>query len=227
MKKLYLLLLFVSISFVSAFAQTVDYTDDNGAKWTFAIMTRMDNQTYQVVGYAARLISVQNYGDEIIVPATVTYNEVEYPVEKIESNVFADNKSVSKIILPSSIKRIEYSAFQGCSSLKEVGDISNCEYIGSQAFSGCISLTNIDLSSCTTVENGAFSQCQNLVRVGSFSRIKNIGGSAFSECKSLKEIDLPSSISIGNWTFYNCTSLIKIGSLDKTSIGEYAFYCCI
>jgi len=229
MKKLYLLLLFVSISFVSAFADgdwQVSYTDEKGATWEFYIMNKWDNQTYQNVPYAASLTKVTNYGDEITVPATVTYNEVEYPVEEIGSSVFADNKSVSKIILPSSIKRIGYYAFKGCSSLKDIGNISKCDYIAGEAFSGCISLTKVDLSSCTTLEYSAFQNCQNLTDVGSLAKIKHIGGSAFRECKSLKEINLPSSITIENWAFYNCTSLIKIGSLDKSSIGEYAFYNC-
>lgn len=225
MKKLYLLLLFVSISFVSAFAQTVSYTDDNGATWTFVRSSVWNSETQQS-DYYWSLKSVKNYGDEITVPATFTYNETELSVEAIGDNVFQDNKSVSKIILPSSIKRIGYYAFKGCSSLKDIGNISMCDYIAGEAFSGCISLTKVDLSSCTTLEYSAFQNCQNLTDVGSLAKIKHIGGSAFRECKSLKEINLPSSITIENWAFYNCTSLIKIGSLDKSSIGEYAFYNC-
>lgn len=226
MKKLYLLLLFVSMSFVSAFAQQVSFTDDNGATWTFNLLTSWDAQSRQSIPYAASLYKVTNYGDEIIVPATVTYNEVEYPVEVVANEVFKDNKSVSKVILPSSIKRIESYAFQGCSSLKEIGDISNCEIIYFQAFTGCISLTNINLSSCSQIGPSAFNDCQNLVNIGTLAKIETIGSSAFYNCKALKEIDLPSNITIGDCAFYNCTSLTKIGSLDKTSIGERAFYNC-
>lgn len=226
MKKLYLLLLFVSISFVSAFAQTMPYTDDNGATWTFVRSSVWNSETQQS-DYYWSLKSVKNYGDEITVPATVTYNEVEYPVEAVGENVFRDNKSVSKIILPSSIKRIDYCAFYGCSSLKDVGDISNCEYIAGQAFYGCISLTSIDLSSCKRLDGyGVFNGCQSLTTVGSLSNIEYIGSSVFYNCKSLKEIDLPAGITIENSAFCNCTGLSKIGSLDKTSIGENAFNNC-
>lgn len=225
MKKLYLLLLFVSISFVSAFAQTVSYTDDNGATWTFERFSMWNSATQQS-DYYWSLNSVKNYGDEITVPATFTYNDAELSVEAIGDNVFQDNKSVSKIILPSSIKRIGNYAFKGCSSLKDVGDISNCESIGTEAFYGCISLTKIDLSSCKTTQWGAFRDCQNLVDIGSLAKVESIAGSSFFECKSLKEIDLPAGITIENSAFYNCTSLSKIGSLDKTSIGESAFNNC-
>ncbi len=230
MKKLYLLLLFVSISLVSAFADgnwQVSYTDEKGATWEFYIMNKWDNQTYQNIPYAASLTKVTNYGDEITVPATVTYNEVEYPVEQIESSVFSDNKSVSKIILPSSIKRIGSNAFKGCSSLKDIGDISQCENISYQAFYGCISLTNVNLSSCKRLDGyGIFYDCQSLTTVGSLSKIEYIGSSVFSNCKALKEVDLPSDVTIGDYAFTNCTSLTKVGSLDNASIGNRAFSSC-
>ena len=226
MKKLYLLLLFVSMNFVSAFALDVEYTDDNGAKWTFSLGNFWNNQTQTSNNYWY-LKSVTNYGDEISVPATFTYNETELSVEAIGDNVFQDNKSVSKIILPSSIKRIGSSAFKGCSSLKDIGDISKCEYISYQAFSGCISLSIIDLSSCKQLDGyGVFSGCHNLTTVGSLSEIEIIGSSAFYNCKALKEINLPDGVTIGESAFSNCSSLTKIGNLDNASIGDRAFWFC-
>lgn len=226
MKKLYLLLLFVSMNFVSAFALDVEYTDDNGAKWTFSLGNFWNNQTQTSNNYWY-LKSVTNYGDEISVPATFTYNETELSVEAIGDNVFQDNKSVSKIILPSSIKRIGSSAFKGCSSLKDIGDISKCEYISYQAFSGCISLSIIDLSSCKQLDGyGVFSGCHNLTTVGSLSEIEIIGSSSFYNCKALKEINLPDGVTIGESAFSNCSSLTKIGNLDNASIGDRAFWFC-
>ncbi|SEA80202.1 Leucine rich repeat-containing protein [Xylanibacter ruminicola] len=225
MKKLYLLLLFVSMSFINAFAQQVSYTDEKGATWIFSYNSYWNEQT-QTNNYYWGVKSVTDYGDEITVPATITYNEVEYPVEAVGSEVFMDNKSVSKIILPPSIKRIGNYAFKGCSSLKDVGDISNCEYIYGEAFRACISLTQVNLSSCKTLEWGAFNNCQNLVSIGSLAKIENIGSDAFHECKALKEIDLPANVKIEGLAFYNCTSLTKVGSLDKASIGENAFDNC-
>ena len=227
MKKLYLLLLFVSMSFVNAFAGwPVTYTDDNGAVWKFNIYTVWDSQLQHSKNYV-QLYEVQNYGDEVTVPSKVTCDGVDYSVEMIGINVFQDNKSVSKIILPSTIRRIESGAFKGCSSLKEIGDISKCEYIGGSAFYGCISLKNIDLSSCKRLDGyGVFHDCQSLTTVGSLSNIEYLCNSAFWECRALKEIDLPAGVTIGTYAFYNCASLTKVGSLDNTSIGEWAFEYC-
>ena len=135
MKKFYLLLLFLSMGLSRLFAvnPTVDYTDGNGATWTFEKAGVWNTGTSQL-DYYWHLKSVTNYGDDITVPSSLIYNEVEYPVEIIGSEVFKDNKSITQIILPSSVKRIEDNAFAGCSSLKEVDGLSNCEYISYSAF---------------------------------------------------------------------------------------------
>ena len=226
MKKFYLLLLFLSINVVNAFAQNVNYTDEKGAVWHFYLETDWDDQIEQDVPYAATLFGVENYGDDITVPSLVTYNGVEYPVEMIEPNVFKDNKSVTRIILPSSIKEIGEYAFQGCSSLKEIGDLSHLEYIYPGTFQDCISLENVDLSSCVRIYDCAFSGCQSLQTIGSLSKVKYLGWNAFSSCKSLKIIDLSSGVEIGGYAFHNCTNLESVGSLDKATINNNAFNNC-
>ena len=226
MKKFYLLLLFLSMGLSSVFAQNVTYTDGNGAVWHFNLLTNWDTQIYQDVPYAASLTSVENYGDDITVPSSVTYNEVEYPVERIGSSVFKDNKSVTRIILPSSIKRVENSAFSGCSSLKETGGLSHCEYINSSAFNGCISLEKVDLSSCITIQSNAFYSCQSLQDIGSISKVKSLGGYAFYGCKSLKQVDFSASVLIGYDAFQNCSSLQSVGNLANATIESLAFSHC-
>lgn len=225
MKKFYLLLLFLSINFMNAIAQTVDYTDGNGATWTFEKVGVWNNETNQS-DYYWSLKSVANYGDDITVPNSVTYNEVEYPVERIDCNVFKDNKSVTRIILPSSIKRIESEAFSGCSSLKEVSGLSHCEYIGYNTFRSCLSIEKIDLSSCVRIGPGAFYDCHSLQDVKSISNVTIIENTAFYNCKSLKIVDLSASVSICDNAFSNCSSLQSVGNLTNATIERWAFYNC-
>ena len=225
MKKFYLLLLFLSMGLSSVLAQEVTYTDGNGAVWTFANVGIWNSETYHS-DYYWTLKSVSNYGDDITVPNSVTYNEVDYPVEVIGENVFKDNKSVARIILPSTIKRLNYSAFNGCSSLKEIGDISHCEYINSEAFHNCISLEKVDLSVCTYIGSSAFFGCQNLQDVKSIANATSIGSYAFDECKSLKQVDLAASVSIGSYAFHNCSNLQSVGSLANATIEYGAFQSC-
>jgi hypothetical protein len=228
MKKIYLLLLFLSMGLSSVFAEdypTVTYTDENGAVWTFEKIGFWNSETSQSDFYWS-LKSVSNYGDDITVPSSVTYNEVDYPVEVIGSSVFKENKSVTRIILPSTIKRINNDAFLGCSSLKEIGDLSHCENIGYQAFRSCISLENVDLSACTSIGSGAFYDCQSLLNIGSISNLTNIEASAFYNCKSLKQVDLSASVYIGSYAFYGCSNLQSVGSLANATIEDGAFSNC-
>lgn len=228
MKKFYLLLLFLSMGLSSVFGEspTVSYTDGNGAVWHFYISLRWDSQTNQSIPYAAQLYSVENYGDDITVPSSVTYNEVECPVEEIGANAFKDIKSVTRIIFPATIKKVREYAFSGCSSLKEVSDLSHCEYICYGAFYNCISLEKVNLSSCVTIEFDAFNGCQSLQDIGSISNVTSLGNSAFWECKSLKQVDLSASVSIGRYAFCNCSNLQSVGSLANATIDDYAFQSC-
>ena len=227
MKKFYLLLLFLSMGLSSVLAQEVTYTDGNGAVWTFANVGIWNSETsHNDYYWNWTLKSVSNYGDDITVPNSVTYNEVDYPVEVIGVNVFKDNKSVTRIILPSTIKRIEGQAFYGCSSLKEIGDLSHCEYINYDAFQNCISLEKVDLSACTNIESGAFYGCQKLQDVKSIANVTSIKSSAFYECKSLKQIDLAASVSIGSSAFSSCSNLQSVGSLANATIEDWAFSYC-
>ena len=227
MKKFYLLLLFLSISLVNAFAQIVDYTDDKGAVWRFGLMTIGDPEIEPEVPYAVSLISVKNYGDDITVPSSVVYNEVEYPVEMIEDNVFENNKSITRIILPSSIKEVG-SAFQGCSNLKEVAGLSLCEniYVYTDAFKNCISLEKIDLSACINIDEGAFSGCESLQTID-LSGCKALGNSAFSGCKNLKKVkNFKHFTSVPNQAFSGCASLQTIDLSGCKTIGNSAFRDC-
>lgn len=251
MKKLYLLLLILCVSFVriSAADIKVSYTDAQGT-WEFTILTQRNNETEQDVPYAARLDKVTDYVvDEITIPTVATYEGVDYPIEQIGDYLFNGNRTVGSIVLPITVKTIGRNAFGGCSSLKEVKNTSNCEYIGYEAFSGCGNITGVDLSSCKRVDHYAFNNCSKLQSVGSVTKIETIGyqsfggcgsltltdslaniktidGCAFEGCNSITQIDMPAGVEIGNHAFNECKNLVKIGSLDNASIGSWAFRYC-
>ena len=126
MKKLYLLLFFVSICFANAFAEDikVTYTDAQGT-WEFTILTQWNEGTSQNIPYAARLDKVTDYTfDDITVPSVAKYEDVDYPVEQIGDGVFQNNRTVSRIVLPATVKSIGDESFSGCGSLKEVKNTS-------------------------------------------------------------------------------------------------------
>ena len=98
-------------------------------------------------------------------------------------------------------------AFWYCRSLSEIVIPSSVTSIGDSAFSGCVSLSEIVIpSSVTSIGNSAFSGCDSLSEIVIPSSVTSIGDHAFSDCRSLFGIVIPSSVtSIGKGAFsYNC-----------------------
>ena len=121
------------------------------------------------------------------------------------------------------------SAFSFCRSLSEIVIPSSVTSIGKGAFSYCVSLSEIVIpSSVTSIGDSAFSYCRSLSEIVIPSSVTSIGKGAFSRCVSLSEIVIPSSVtSIGKGTFSYCYSLSEIVIPSSvTSIGDSAFYRC-
>ena len=138
-------------------------------------------------------------------------------------------RSLSEIVIPSSVTSIGDWAFSGCDSLSEIVIPSSVTSIGEGAFFRCVSLSEIVIpSSVTSIGDSAFSYCRSLSEIVIPSSVTSIGKGAFSRCVSLSEIVIPSSVtSIGKGTFSYCYSLSEIVIPSSvTSIGDSAFYRC-
>ena len=87
------------------------------------------------------------------------------------------------------------SAFSGCRSLSEIVIPSSVTSIGDNAFSYCDSLSEIVIpSSVTSIGDSVFSGCVSLSEIVIPSSVTSIGDSAFSSCSSLKYISIPKSV---------------------------------
>ena len=138
-------------------------------------------------------------------------------------------RSLSEIVIPSSVTSIGDSAFSLCSSLSEIVIPFSVTSIGDWAFSLCSSLSEIVIpSSVTSIGDSAFSECDSLSEIVIPSSVTSIGKGAFYGCSSLSEIVIPSSVtSMGDRAFYGCSSLSEIVIPScVTSIGDRAFDTC-
>lgn len=173
----------------------------------------------------------------------------------IPSRAFSNCKSLTTIIIPSSIIQIGDYAFSGCSSLVDINIPNSITSIGKLAFNECSSLKSITIPNhVTSIGSYVLYKCFSLENVTipfiediniSFkdyfgndipSNIKNvvinkgniIKDNAFLNCSNITSITIPDGIiSIGKSAFSNCEKLISINIPNSvTSIGDSAFYRC-
>lgn len=170
------------------------------------------------------------YTGEITIPASFTFDEVEYTVVGIDKNAF-ENTTITTVTLPATIAEIKDEAFKN-SSLSAI-DLQYVEKIGKYAFTGCRQLKNVALSSSvkkisegtfsdsgitsislenvTTIDASAFANCASLATVSGWSSLEAIGASAFSGCTAIKEVVFETSLqSIGESAFAGCSDLTNI-----------------
>ena len=135
---------------------------------------------------------------------------------------FRDCKSLTSVIIPSSVTEIREYAFDGCISLKNVNIPSSVTEIGCGAFGGCSSLTSVNIpSSVTKIEGGTFYFCTSLTNVNIPSSVTSIGKYAFFYCSGLKSIyvyaETVPSIGAGAFNGFdseNCTLYVPKGTYD-------------
>ena len=105
------------------------------------------NSSFMVDGIAYRLAdntledalevtSGSDYAETIVIPESVTYNGVTYPVVRIGDNAFSGRMgdATKKYILPKTIKTIGDQAFYGNYNVKEIVLNEGLETIGNSAF---------------------------------------------------------------------------------------------
>ena len=157
--------------------------------------------------YSVEVASGDNkYIGAVVIPETVTYEDVTYWVTSIGGGAFHDCSGLTNIEIPNSVTSIGEWAFFSCTGLTSVEIPNSVTSIGNYAFDGCSGLTSIE------IPNG----------------VTSIGDYAFYDCSRLTSIEIPNSVtSIGDWAFGLCTGLtnLEIGK-NVTSIGRSAFSGC-
>lgn len=103
-----------------------------------------------------------------IVGYTGTASAVSIPAdaEIIESDAFANCKTMTSVKIPKNVKVIGAGAFRGCDNLKTVSIAEGIQEIDNQAFSDCKNLVSINIpSSVETLESGVFAGDKSLESV--------------------------------------------------------------
>lgn len=178
-----------------------------------------------------------SYSGTIIIPNTVTYNGMTYPVTGIGYRAFSNNDNLYRVEMPSSITAIDDYAFAACHSLDSIVIPHSVTSIGAGILIYCSGLESIVVASdnpkydsrdnsnaiIETETNTLIQGCQN---TNIPSTITQIGSNAFCGCSNLTSIEIPESVlSIGMSAFSECINLSVIDVPNSVlSIGSSAFY---
>ena len=179
MKKQLFLLVFMLLPLVASAATGIEI---DGIFYHFKSATK----TAEV----ARWAHGQKYTGDVVIPSTVTRNEVEYSVTSIEANAFANCSELTSVTIPNSVTSLGKELFNGCPNLASIvveegnpvyDSRENCntliETASNKVIYGCSASTIPD--GITTIGNSAFLNCIGLTSIVIPSSVTTIEKSAF------------------------------------------------
>ena len=183
----------------------------------------------------------------LVIPGTVTYNDVEYWVTSIGYDAFSNCSELTSVTIDNPARSIGNSAFYGCSGLTSITIGNSVESIGGHAFSDCCGLTSVTIpNSVMQIDFDAFNLVRNIVYNGSATGSPwgalTVNGyiegylvysdetkTYLTGCSiQATSVTIPNSVtSIGSFAFQNCSRLISVTIPNSvTSIGDDAFQNC-
>lgn len=190
----------------------------------------VDGVYYEVVSFSELTCSVVKgdveYNGDIVIPATVNYNNRTLTVVKFANKLFSYNRDLTGITIPNTISSIGNDMFNGCSKLERVTIEDGATTLkfgySYSAYSGNHNLF-LDCPLTTLYIGRNFSQYTPSGVMSNYSYY-----APFANNTSLKEVTIGDMVtSIGYYTFYKCTGLesLTIGR-SLTFIDNQAFYDC-
>lgn len=150
---------------------------------------------------------------DVVIPKTFEYKGKKYKVTAIAEGTFCDNKKITSVEIPDSVKKIGRISFLECKNLKSVKLPKKFDSIGDSAFAYCEALEEIYINA-KTVGDYAFERCTKLEKITFGKNVKTIGNSAFQET-AIKTINLGKNIEK-----IECGALADCDSLESIIIGE-------
>ena len=231
MKRIFTIL-FAAMLTAQAWAQNFDFSAVSSSGQTLYYKKTSDTEVsvvypnYQSSDYYS---GYTKPSDDLVIPQTVTENNVEYTVTSIGSGAFYNCRGLTTGTIPNSVTSIGDWAFHGCSGLTSVTIPNSVTSIGDYAFPSCSSLTAVTIpNSVTSIGKFAFRDCSGLTSVTIPNSVTSIGNDAFYGCSGLTSVSIPNSVtSIGHSAFAHCSGLTSVTIPNSvTSIGNAAFYGC-
>lgn len=177
-------------------------------------------------------LKILDLEDASIVENTKEYYE-GYHTEANTLSRYAIPNTITKLVLPKSLKAIGAGALANHSLLTSIAIPNGVCSIGEDAFYGCGKINSVIIpKGVVSLEKNAFARCTSLesVTFADGSALADIKEGVFDNCPALTSIVIPVEVKgIGSNAFRGCTKLssVTISRNAKLSIiGERAFNAC-
>ena len=160
-----------------------------------------NDEAYMVIGY-------EGTASEVYIPAMHDGK----PVVQIRGRAFAENATITSVIIGDNVKYLNNEVFADCVNLRSVVIGRSITEIDERAFAWCESLESVILpDALTVIDESAFWMCSSLASVRIPYGVTTIGEEAFGRCDSLVSVRIPGSVtSIGKKAFSWCLALQSI-----------------
>ena len=212
------------------------YTEDKlcdacGHKMADALGFELNNIVYKILTNEEGNYTVEVYGNtlteatEVIIPATVNDEGIEYTVVSIGEDAFRNSTYLTEVTICEGVGSIAKSAFENCNALLYAELPQSIYAIGVGAFCNCSELRMVNIPyTVNVIEEWTFNGCHKLENIEIHESIFEIGYRAFYNCYTLPSVVIPYSVeTLDENAFYGCTGLeeMRIYSM-KVAIGENA-----
>ena len=199
----YLLTVLMSMVGANAYAHDIAVANSQGKTIYYNFISNNSELEVSFPGASSPTTINSNYTGTVVIPETVTYNGVTYPVTSIGNSAFKSCSSLTSVEIPTSVTSIGQYAFGACSGLTSVEIPNSVTSIGASAFASCRSLTSVVIpNSVTSIGNGAFFYSGlTLVEIG--NSVTSIGEGAFNECSRLNKVIVEDIAAWCNISFAN------------------------
>ena len=128
------------------------------------------------------------YIGDIVIPASITYEEKELKVTAVRSSAFSECMYLTSVTLPASVTSIGDYAFDSCEGIKKVV-MPGVKTIGHWSFRNCYELESLDFSDkLTSIGNYCFDKNLKVTEVTLPATMSNIGGYAFEGNPQLTKV---------------------------------------
>lgn len=175
------------------------------------------------------VIHFNTYVGDIVIPETVTYQDITYTVTAVGDMAFQNCEGeLTSVIVPNTVTSVGEKAFASSTKLRIVVLPDSVNTIGDMCFANCSSLTTVRLpEGITVLPYNVFGHCQSLSSIVIPSAVTQIKKFAF-QGTNLTSIDIPESVTIiGEGAFENCSALTMMDVPNTvTELGPGAFRDC-